>query len=134
MTNVLFICKFNRFRSKVAEAVFNKINKNYNYKVKSAGIIKGNPLDKNQVSFSKERGYVIKNPSQGVSSKLLKWQDVIIIVADDVPKSLFSGNVNYGKRLIAWNIKDAKSDDKKEVMRIIDEIEEQVTKFVNKIK
>ena len=25
--NILFICKFNRFRSKVAEALFNKLNK-----------------------------------------------------------------------------------------------------------
>ena len=45
--SILFVCKYNRFRSRVAEAYFKKINKNKNISVKSAGIIKGNlPLDK----------------------------------------------------------------------------------------
>ena len=35
--NVLFICKWNRFRSKAAEAILQKFGKE-NYEIKSAGI------------------------------------------------------------------------------------------------
>ena len=34
---ILFICKYNRFRSRVAAAYFKKINKNSKIKVESAG-------------------------------------------------------------------------------------------------
>ena len=38
---ILFICRHNRFRSKIAEAYFNKINKNKNLIAKGAGIFPG---------------------------------------------------------------------------------------------
>ena len=49
ISKILFICRHNRFRSKIAEGYFNKINKNV--KVKSAGIFIGNPLDKTQTKI-----------------------------------------------------------------------------------
>ena len=49
-TNILFVCKYNRFRSKIAEAYFNKINKNKLVSVKSAGIIRGNPVSKDIIA------------------------------------------------------------------------------------
>jgi len=102
--NILFICKYNRFRSRVAEAYFKKINKDKKIKVKSAGLIKGNPLDKNQIELAKKFKLDIKGEPRGLSSKLLKEQDLVILVANDVPQEVF--DKKYTKKLIVWKIPD----------------------------
>ena len=100
--NILFICKYNRFRSKIAEYLFNKFNRNKNYKAKSAGLVKGSPLNYFQKRVCKKIGIILKDPTTGLSSKLLKWQDILIIVADDVPPSIFRESRISGKKLIVW--------------------------------
>lgn len=130
--NILFICKWNRFRSKVAEAFFKKYNGNPNYKAKSAGLIKGSPIKPSPVI--KEFGIKIKGPTNGISTKLLKWHNVMIIVADDVPKSLFKDNKKFGKKLIVWEIPDAETDDDKEIRKIVKRIERKVKKIVKNLK
>ena len=57
---ILFVCRHNRFRSKVAEAIFNKLNKNKEIQIESAGLI----LDESRpyvepvvVSLMKEKGF-----------------------------------------------------------------------------
>ena len=132
--NILFICKYNRFRSKIAEAYFKKINKNKNLKVKSAGIIKGSPLSKFQKAVAKEKGIKIKGPPQGLSTKLLKWQNVVIIVADDVPKSIFKENEKYGKKTIVWNLPDVFTENKKETKKTISAIMKKVEELVRELK
>ena len=117
---ILFICKHNVFRSKVAEAYFNKINKNKNFKAKSAGVIKGSPLDKEQVRLAKKFGIVIKGNPKGLSTKLFFWNDITIIVADNVPQKIFEGNKRYGKELIIWKI----SDDNKMIPVIMKKVEQ----------
>ncbi len=128
--NILFICKYNRFRSKIAEALFNKFNKNSKNKAKSAGMIKGSQLDKNQVKVAKKRGIELKGGPVGLSTKLLKWQDVVIIVADDVPMEIFKDNIRYGKKLIIWKIQDAQDDNDEETERIISLIEEKIKDLI----
>jgi len=50
MKKILFVCKYNRFRSKTAEAFFNLLKHNKKIKAKSTGLIKGDyPLDPYQV-------------------------------------------------------------------------------------
>ena len=132
--NILFICKYNRFRSKIAEAVFKKHNKNKNIRVKSAGIIKGAPLNRTQKLVGKKMGYPIGNPPQGMSTSLLKWQDTLVIVANDVPASLFKDNRKYGKKLIVWKIPDDDWGHEKNIEKIIKKIEKKVKKFVRKLK
>ena len=111
MKNILFICKYNRFRSKTAEAIFNKINKDKTISVKRAGLkFNGKPT--------------------GLTTKLLKWQDTMIIVADDIPKSLFKENIKYGKKLIVWNIPDSKTDTKEEIRKITKQIEKKVKELI----
>jgi len=117
--NILFICKYNRFRSKIAEACFNKINKNKKIKVKSAGIIQGFPVNPNVISIAKEFGLKINPHPHGISSKLLKWQDKIIVVADDVPIQILN---KYKKEIIVWKIKDTKEDNKEAIRKIIKSI------------
>ncbi|PIN95286.1 hypothetical protein COU56_02055 [Candidatus Pacearchaeota archaeon CG10_big_fil_rev_8_21_14_0_10_31_9] len=131
---ILLICKFNRFRSKIAESIFNKLNKNNKLKAKSAGIIMGRPISKEVLEASKEKGYVIKGKPQGISSDLLIWQDAIIIVADDVPTSLFKNNKKYGKKLIIWKIPDTDSNNKKELQKIIYQIEIKVKNLIKELK
>ncbi len=114
MVNVLFICKYNRFRSKIAEAYFKKLILEYDheFKVKSAGIINGqDPLDPNQKKMAKQMGIDIEGKSQGLSIELLRWTDIIVIVADNVPPMLFRNQKRYGKRVIHWNIPDAHHTD-----------------------
>lgn len=129
---ILFICKFNRFRSKVAEAIFNKLNKKH--KAKSAGIIRGNPLDKLQVAVAKKMGVNIYSKPQGLTSKMLGWADIHVITADDIPKGILKDSEKYGKELLVWNIPDAKTDNEKEIKSIIEKIKFKVGKLSKRLK
>lgn len=128
--NILFICKYNRFRSRIAETYFNQINGNHNVKAKSAGIIKGSSLDVLQIQVCKEEGIDISGSPQGISTTLLKWQTIIVIVADDVPPSLFEDNKNYGKELLIWNIPDAHTNSSEEIKNIVNTIKKNVDSLV----
>jgi len=119
--NILFVCKFNRFRSKVAETYFNKINKDKNFKARSAGLIRGSPLDKRQVKLAKKFGIKIKGNPKGLSTKLFFWNDITIIVADNVPLEIFEGNKRYGKELIVWKIEDKNTNIPK-IMKKVDQL------------
>src|SRR3989338_4800519 len=88
-THILFVCKYNKFRSRVAEAVFKKLNTSPLFKVQSAGVIPGSFLNSTTVAACKEIGIVLKGKPQGLSIPLLEWQDVMVIVADNVPPRLF---------------------------------------------
>ncbi|MBI3334533.1 hypothetical protein HYZ97_03535 [Candidatus Pacearchaeota archaeon] len=119
MTNILFICKYNRFRSRIAEAEFNKINKNKSNTAKSAGIIQGSyPLDARQVKLARELNISLKGKPHGLSTKLLQWQDIAIIVANDVPSIILNGSKRYGKKVIKWNIPDDKTGAESEINKI----------------
>ena len=123
--NILFVCKYNRFRSLVAEAYFKKINKNKKIKVSSAGIIRGNPVSKLSLRTSKELGIKINKKPKGISSKLLSRQDLIVIVADDVPKRIFKfADKGYITRTVVWKIADVKGKDRTNInkKKIIKEI------------
>lgn len=101
------------FRSQVAEAYFKKINKKV--KVESAGLIKGYPkLDKRQIKIAKEFGINLKGKSKNLSIDLIKKQNLIVIVANDVSKSVFDRKeyINFKKtKIIKWKILDAKNED-----------------------
>ncbi len=129
MKHVLFVCKYNRFRSKIAENLFKKYNNKI--KVKSAGIIKGSFTSPFQGKICKKFGINIKSPTKGISTNLLKWQDTIVIVADDVPRSIFKENKKFGKKLIVWDIPDAKTDKEQAIIKIIKTIDKKVKKLAN---
>ena len=143
--NILFICKHNRFRSKLAEGIFKKLNKNPRIKVKSAGVIKSLPVAKNVIDVAENKGVRIggilnvaeKNKikigiySRGLSEEILHWADVYVIVADDVPVGIFSRFEKKGKKIIVWKIKDVRQDDVGGIERTFDLIYERVEKFVD---
>ena len=142
--NILFVCKYNRFRSRVAEAYFNKINKNKNIKAASAGLIRGwFPLDKDEVKVAKEFGLNIIGEPRSLSTALLKQQDKLIIVADNVPASLFdevmiadNTDIRFNKtgKIINWRIQDEKAGRKENIRKIIKSIIFKVNKLVGELK
>jgi protein-tyrosine-phosphatase len=113
--NILFVCKYNRFRSRIAEAYFKKINKNPRLKAFSAGIIKGSyPLDKEEVKTAKKLGINIQGKPKSLEVGKLKKTDLIILVADNVPKSNFY--TTFKNRIIHWKIKDVEYWDGKDLI------------------
>lgn len=141
--NILFVCKHNVFRSKVAEAYFKKINKNKNLKSKSAGLIKADKsteeekrLIAEQRRIAKSLGMKIRKGSRILKISLLSKQDLIINVADDVP-NVFE-NKFYTKpdlKVIKWNVRDVKTGDNAEnVRRIIGEIIKKVNELVKQLE
>lgn len=135
---VLFVCRYNRFRSRVAEAYFNKINKNKKIKAESAGIIRGFfPLDKTQVKNAKKFGINILGKPKSLSMELLKKINLIVITANDVPKEVFQFNKKYLQKVIVWKIPDVKTgqDEKgniKSIKLIIGKVNELVKELENK--
>ena len=133
--NILFVCKYNRFRSQVAESYFKKINKNKKVFVNSAGMIKGDyPLDKLQVSIGKRLGVDIGKKPEGMSINLLKEHDIIVIVADNVSKSMFKYKGRYINKIIEWKIPDEENGIIRNIERIIKKIKENVEGLVRKLK
>ncbi|MDP2947907.1 MAG: hypothetical protein Q8N88_07370 [Nanoarchaeota archaeon] len=106
MKNILFVCRHNKFRSKIAEAYFKKITKK-KINVSSSGIIVGSyPLDKLETELAKNFGIKMSSGRpRPTTIKLLQKQDIVIIAADDVPKDLF--NYDFMKsKLTVWKITD----------------------------
>ena len=132
MVNILFMCRVNCFRSKVAEAYFNKINKNPKVKIKSAGIVSGYKQSENEIETAKGFGIDIRGTSQGISADLIQWGDILIIVADDVPSKIFDYEKRKGylKKLVCWEIRDVKtSKDIKGIKRAIKQVMKKVDKL-----
>lgn len=136
MVKILFVCKYNAFRSRIAEQYFNKINKNNSIKVISRGVIMGGKPDPEQVEIPKEiLGIAInKRKPIPVTKKELKEADLIIIIADDVPKELFnyhSGSL-YNK-IRMWKIKDETQRNQRNIKRITLQIKKKVDKLNKKL-
>jgi glycosyltransferase involved in cell wall biosynthesis/protein-tyrosine-phosphatase len=122
LKRILFICKYNRFRSKVAEAYLKKISKK-KIEVNSVGIVgEGTPPDKLQSKTSESMGVIIGGTSKNIKSVNLKGYDKIIVVADDVPKNLFNGlqNVSF------WNIPDEKNGNVRRIEKTIELIKTKI--------
>lgn len=128
---ILFICKYNRFRSQIAEAYFRKINKNKNIKFSSAGVIIGEPIANVVRQTAKKLGFKISGRSKAIGESLLVKTDLVIIVADNVPASLFKTRV---KEVIVWNIPDTTQSNRKEIERISREIMKRVDELYKRLK
>jgi len=126
---LIFICKYNAFRSRVAEEYFNKINKNKKINVISRGIIMGGDSDNEQRQISdKLLGINIakRKPIPLTLPELIE-SDLIIVVANDIPKRVFDyQNVNLQKKLLIWKIKDEQKRNKRNINNIVLQIKERV--------
>ncbi len=118
----------------MAEAVFKRENKNPAFKIKSAGIIPGTFLNEKTIATCKEIGISLQGKPQALSIPLLHWQDILVIVANNVPPSLFHQN-KYGKKLMVWKVFDTseihKKGDKKKIQNTAREIERRVNRLLS---
>ncbi len=123
--NILLVCKYNRFRSKFAEVFFNKYT---NHNVKSAGIIGGLPIDDEIFQCAGKYGLELDETVRTLDWSMLNWQQMIIIVANNVPKELFE-DVTQAKDVSVWKVPDTHPGDAKGRIRIIEMIKEKVKEF-----
>lgn len=132
---ILFVCRHNKFRSRFAELYFKKINKNKNIEAKSAGIFPGGwPLEKEEIKVSKKLGIKLRGKPKAITTKLLKWKDIIILITDDIkdPENLF----NYGdhkSKIIHWKIKDNYSKLEENIELILRSIITKINKLNKKL-
>ncbi len=136
---ILFVCRFNQTRSQMARELFEKLNKNKNIEADSVGIIRAwgsKDLKKSQDYVFKKYG-LKKKKSKQLDTRLVSKQDIIIIVADDVPTSVFNPQKNEGTRVIKWRIKDDhKYKDKtrrERLEKVYLDIEKRIKKLVSSL-
>lgn len=132
---LLFICRHNRFRSKVAEAIFSKLNKNPKIKFESAGIIidEGRPYVAENVKIILEQfGYRVKNEfSKQITSNKINNYDFIVIVADNVDREFFKDS--YKGKIVQWKISDCDENDLNGIRKRIKQIEENVKQLIEEL-
>ena len=129
--NILFICRHNRFRSKVAEAIFNKLNKNKSIKAESAGIIKDIPASKNVRKVMKDKRMKLKSIiSRRFNEGIIRRTDIIVIVADNVSKGIFR---KFRKKIIVWKISDVSQSDVKGIRKRVGMIEKRVAGLIKNL-
>lgn len=129
--NILFVCKHNRFRSKVAEALFRKYDLGGN-EVKSAGVAL-DPLyqyvaKKVILALKEKKAKVESEKSRAVNEYLLKWADKIVIVADNVNPGIFKG-----KDVEKWEISDCNQEDLEGIRKRVEIIEGKVKDLIKRL-
>ena len=134
MKNVIFICRFNRFRGQIAAGFFNKHCPKSIARAESAGLIKGDlPSGKEVKKFAKANKLKL-TPVKGLERSVMNKQDIFVIVADDVPPSIFTRYKNNGKKVIVWRISDTKETKKETFLNTINTIEKKVMKLVEELR
>jgi protein-tyrosine-phosphatase len=128
---ILFICKYNRFRSQIAENYFRKINRNKNIKSYSAGIIIGIPIAESVKAIAKKLGFSVNGKPKGIQETLLKEIDLLVIVANNVSPSLFR---NITKKVIVWKIPDTTQENYKQIEKISKQIIKKVDVLVKSLR
>lgn len=133
---IIFICKYNAFRSRVAEKYFEKINKNRNYSVASLGFIMDEGPDRAQIAGAKKIAGIdiSRQKSKPVKMDDLRKADKIIVVAYDIPEIMFNnGLYNLRKKLEIWKIPDEQKGNSKNIENIIKNIMRRVKNLVEEL-
>ncbi len=127
--NILFVCRHNRFRSKVAEALFSKYNKNKNNKVKSCGV-KHDLLyvDDNVKNVLLEYGIKkVDNTPRFIDNGLREWADRIVVVADNV-------TLDSSEKVEIWPVTDCEQSDKEGIKIRVEEISKRIKELILRLK
>lgn len=128
---ILFICKHNRFRSKVGEALFSKYAQSH-HQVKSAGV-ELRPLFPYVAPLVKKVlatygiASVVDAPTP-ISDALIAWADRIIVVANDVDVSPFPPNVTD-----VWPVTDCSQEDEQSIILRVREINDRVRNLLHEL-
>jgi len=127
---ILMICKHNRFRSKVAEALFNLRNKNKKNKVRSRATQPDYiPVAENVRKALKVLGIKkINRKPRKLMKKDISWADLIVVVADNISLDI------PNKKIIKWKIPDTDQSNYKEILKISKIIEKKVRNLIMLVK
>lgn len=138
MKKIIFICKHNVFRSRIAEEYFKKTNKNKNVRVISRGIIMGGHSDEDQRGIPKAiLGVdIAKRSPRPLTIPELREASMIFVVADDIPKVIFEYQRNPIKaKVVVWEVPDEQRKDRAKIKKItlkikkkVDELNKQLEK------
>lgn len=129
---ILFICKYNRLRSKIAESLFRYHDKDKKHEIKSAGMrsyfLSPYIVEKAKKMLEQRGARVEDESSNMINDYLIKWADKIIVVANDVDFKLFPKS-----KTEVWEVEDIAEKEDKIVSLKIDEIEQKVIKLIEKL-
>ena len=135
--NVLFVCKFNRYRSNVALALFKKYNKNLNIEAKASGIIKGPPILEQMQRVAREFNVKLTKVPENLTEEIYNWADLVVLVGEEIPISLFDNIEGTPREAIQWKLKDVMQFDldyHEKTKLLTKEIEENIKKLVDELK
>ena len=134
---ILFICKHGVFRSRVAEEYFRKINRNKNVEAVSRGIIMGGNSDSAQREMSKNiLGVdIAKRKPISLTIPEMLQADMIIVVANDIPKVIFDyQRISVKGKVIIWKIPDEQRMNIKNLKNTVSLIKKKVDKLNKKLE
>ena len=135
LKNILFVCKYNAFRSRFAESYFNKLNKNKSIKAISRGFIMNASSDSVQKRIAKKfNGNILGEPKPIKLNEIIE-ADLIIVVANDVPKIMFNYALKpISKKVVVWRIKDEQNKNEKNIIKIVKKIQKKVERLIKKLE
>jgi len=136
---IIFICRANVARSKIAEALFNKYCKNKG-KAFSAGIKVSEGLKKMKLGEIDEAKNVIKcMEEEGINLRNKKPKQIFPEQLDNFDKSIIMAEPEtipdflLNNKQIIWEVKDPKGKDIKEHRRIKEEIKRKIKGLMKEI-
>ena len=135
LKKILFVCKYNAFRSRVAEEYFNKINPRNG--AISRGIIMGEDSDGVQRKVAKFLlGINIsKRKPLPLTFQDMKNSDLIVVVANDIPKIIFNYPLpSIQKKLVIWKIKDEQNMNEANIRKIVLAIKRKIDALTKKLQ
>lgn len=124
--NILFVSKYNNVRSKLAEAYFNKYNKLKQLHAQSAGLFRGHPTSALVMETAKKHRLSLKTSQTAISTYMLEKHDLVILVADDVPTSIFRKNNPHVKAFALWKLSLPNEKDPVSLEGLMNEIERRI--------
>ena len=132
---ILFVCKYNAFRSRVAEEYFNKTSPEN--KAISRGIIMGENSDWVQRNIAKSLlGInIAKRKPLPLTFQDMKNSDLIVVVANDIPKIIFNYPLpSIQKKLVLWKIKDEQNMNEANIRKIVLVIKRRIDALIKKLQ
>jgi len=135
MRKILFVCKYNAFRSRVAEEYFNKINPKNG--AISRGIIMGEDSDgiQRKVAKSLLGINIAKRKPLPLTFQDMKNSDLIVVVANDIPKIIFNYPLpSIQKKLVLWKIKDEQNMNEANIRKIVLVIKRRIDALIKKLQ
>jgi len=94
-------------------------------------LIKGYPIDKHIKELAKKLKIKIKKEPEGLTTKILNWQDLLVIMADDVPISAFK-NKRYIKKIKVLKVRDVFNNNDR--IKVAENVERRIKQLIKELK